>query len=86
MGHEVDNLPSNGSDKKKKKKVGLYKERTDRDGEREGENDKANVVKCQRLTNWDERFIAVLCTRLATFFLKFAMINRIKFQKSVSRQ
>lgn len=47
MGHEVGNLPSNGSDKKKKEEVRLHKERTDRDGEREGENDKANVVKCQ---------------------------------------
>lgn len=72
--------------KKKKEEVRLHKERTDRDGEREGENDKANVVKCQRLANWDERFTAVLCTALAAFSLKFAMINRRKFQKSVSRQ
>lgn len=42
-------------------------------GEREGEHDKANVIKCQQLMNRDERFIAVLCAILATV-LKFEMI------------
>lgn len=71
MGHEVGNLPSNGSDKKKKS-LYLQRENGQGRGERKGENDKANVIKCQQLMNRDERFIAVLCAVLATF-LKFEM-------------
>lgn len=34
----------------------------------EGENDKANLVKCQQAGDWGERHTGVLCAMLATLF------------------